>query len=444
MPHVRMRPNFANGSPYTSGPERHFSTRPAPTAGRPASWGQRVAGSLAGSVVGAALFVLTLCSLWWNEQSSVRAIKALLEAKRVLVEAGCAHDAQLNGRLVHVSCPITHVPTLEDADFGVRSQTLGLRRRVEVYQWREHEHKRCWKDDPNAQHETCETTYSYEREWQDAYTPSHNFREPHGHSNPPWTVHSTWQRAPDVYAGEYLLPANLANRLSREVPLPFADPGRACAGWASDHEQDGAGSAPRCPWSSTGSGLYFRAGGGGGLGSQPSVGDARVSWSRVVADHVSVVALQQRSAGGGASLAPFTARNGRAVQLFSEGMLSAESMLAASEAQNRFWTWALRALLAFINWTAICWVFRPLAVAVDVIPFVGSFLSDIASLGISLTALLTSTLVCSLTIAVAWIAVRPEVALPLLVIALGSGGSLAYAREKARTQRSSCGAPTAK
>jgi len=283
----------------------------------------------------------------------------------------------LAGKLVHIDCPITRVPTLTDSDFGVSAQTLGLRRRVEAYQWVQHEHKRCWKDDPNAQEERCEVTYSYSTEWRDSHQASHTFNQPQGHSNPAWSVHASAQRAAEAFAGGYRLPSDLAARLTREVDLVFTDPSVACASWAAQ-----GGPAEPCPWSSTGSGLYYRAAPGSGpLGSAPAVGDVRVSWSRVLADRVSVLA-QQTS--GQAGLGPYVARSGKALQLFSEGSVGAEALLSASEASNRFWTWALRALFTYLNWTALCWVFRPLSVAVDVLPLIGHFVSDVAALGISL------------------------------------------------------------
>jgi len=408
-----------------------------PGSARPASWVQRFSASLAGSLVGVCLFFLTLWALWWNEQSSVRSIRALLEARRVVSEAACSPSALLSGKLVHIDCPITSVPTLTDGDFGVSVQTLGLRRRVESYQWVQHEHKRCWKDDPNAQEEQCEVTFSYSMEWRDSHQASHTFHQPQGHTNPPWSVSSSWQRAPEAHAGGYLLPTDLANRLNREADLSFTDSTVVCQAWADGQ----GGSEQRCPWSSTGTGLYYRAGTSGGpLRSAPAVGDVRVSWSRVVADRVSVLAQQQASGERGATLRPFVARSGKAVQLFAEGSVSAEALLSASEASNRFWTWALRGFFTYLNWTALCWIFQPLSVAAAVLPLIGRFVSDVAALGISLAALLTSALVCSLTVAVAWAAVRPEVALPLLLVALGAGGSLATARDKARRRRGAAAA----
>jgi hypothetical protein len=114
------------------------------------------------------------------------------------------------------------------------------------------------------------------------------------------------------------------------------------------------------------------------------------------------------------SFTPYRSSLGKEIQLFRTGSYSREQMFDAAQSANRTMTWVLRGVGFFLMLLGISLVFRPLAVAADVVPVFGSLLRmGSAVLGFSIALPLTL-----LTIAVAWLAARPVLGASLLVLGL--------------------------
>jgi polyferredoxin len=90
-------------------------------------------------------------------------------------------------------------------------------------------------------------------------------------------------------------------------------------------------------------------------------------------------------------------------------------MVEQAEAEVRIFTWLMRGggwlLLSF----GMITVLKPLSVVGDVIPFIGNLLAG----GITIFAFITCAIVALFTIAIAWIATRPLVGIPVLLAAVG-------------------------
>ncbi len=127
-------------------------------------------------------------------------------------------------------------------------------------------------------------------------------------------------------------------------------------------------------------------------------------------------------------LQTYSTQNGT-IDLIAQGSVSADDMFQAAEEENKFITWALRIFSFFLMWCGLSAVLRPLAVAGSVIPFVEVSLVRLAALALQLFAFILTTA----TIAIAWITVRPIVAIPLLVVAAGLACA-AYMKSKRKTE----------
>jgi hypothetical protein len=361
-------------------------------------------------------------------------VRALSECGAALRCVGCGDASALppaadDGALVHISCALSDVPDLVDDAFGAAAHTPLLARHVTALQWEEDRDQRCHKDKIGGG-QTCVTDYSYRTAWSSTHVNSDGFHDRFGHANPAaWAAEPTTFAPPALHAGAFRLPRDLQARLGAGAgatpQLPFADAARACGGALNDTAPAG------CAWSPDGaSGLYYHS----STLAPPSVGDLRVSWTFSDVTAVSVIGVQVRpsSGDGDVTFAPYYAKSGHTCFLLEAGLLPPEALIAAAKARNKAATWALRVVGCFLNWLGINLFFEPLGVLIDVVPFVGPFVSDVVAFGVGIAASVVSLTLCSFTIAVAWLVVRPAVGVPLLLLSVGAGGGLVAARERRR------------
>ncbi len=246
------------------------------------------------------------------------------------------------------------------------------------------------------------------------------------HNNPgQWAADSSVWTPDALHAGAYLLPPALVARLRAGVLLPLANlsTSAVCA------------DAAACAWrldTAAGGGLYY---GASPAAPAPAIGDLRVSWAYCKDTSVSVVGVQRRTPDGGATLSPYTARSGHTCFLLEEGLVPASAMIALAKARNASLTWTLRCLGCVMNYVGILLFLAPLGVALDLVPLVGPFISDLLSFGVGIVAAGCSLALCSLTIALAWLAVRPAIGVPLLLLSIAVTAAGAHARNRRRRQR---------
>lgn len=393
-------------------------------------YGSRLGGAFKGILGGLAIFALSFVLLWWNEGRTVRQTRALEEGAGVVVEADAATvDPALEGQLVHVTGVLTNLETLADGEFGVEADALALRRRVQMYQWVEH--TKTSKKVNLGGSETTETTYTYVKEWVDGYEDSSRFAHPEGHGN----------LAPRYEAAEWFATARLGARdfpAERLAAVGDAEPVTWEAEWqpvdeaaiaaqnaAIDAENEAllaaatdgavpelkahvdleaakAAAAAKSPKKLAGS-FYI-----GKDPAAPEVGDMRVSYEAVKAHEVSVVAAQK-----GSTFGAWTAKNGNAIFLQSDGIRTAEEQFAGAKSANKVMAWLLR-LVGFVMMMAgLKAVLAPLKVLADVLPFLGS----IVGWANGVVAFLVALPLTLVTIGLAWLAYRPMVGIPLLVVA---------------------------
>src|SRR5687767_13646847 len=96
------------------------------------SWFSRLFGSIKSVLVGLIFFVLAFPLLWWNEGRAVRTARSLSEGAGSIVSAPAdSIDASKEGKLVHMTGPVsTEKPVADDA-LPVQVQGVKLIRNVE-------------------------------------------------------------------------------------------------------------------------------------------------------------------------------------------------------------------------------------------------------------------------------------------------------------------------
>lgn len=374
------------------------------------SWLQRLGQAVGGVLFGLVALLVAVILLFWNEGRAIHTAQGLAEGSGIVRSVSATTvDAANNGRLVHVTGELTVAGPVADPDFGQRANGVRLLRKVEMYQWKEDTQSEARTRLGGSEERT--TTYRYERGWSDRPIDSNRFREPRGHTNPLMPYQTRDIVAAGARLGAFALPEHLLEGFG--TPRPLA---------ATDTQANALQIRVGKPVRVLDGVLYV-----GRDPQQPGIGDMRVSFAEVPLQRASVVAMQS---GGG--FAPFTTKAGTRVELIAAGDVPAAAMFQEAEQENVSFTWILRAAGAFIMLVGFGMILRPLAVAGDVIPLLGSLLSA----GTGIVAMLCTVAIAPLVIAFAWLWYRPLIAVGVLVVGGLATVSLArLARGRANARR---------
>ena len=191
---------------------------------RTVGYGSRVGSSFKGIGAGIMLFLAGTALLWWNEGRAVKTEKMLEEAAGAYVEMENPNkkDASLDGELVCGTAMATTEDSLTDAQFGIGAKAIAISRKVEYYQWVEHEHET--KEDKLGGKEVITTTYTYSKEWVSSPIQSSQFKDPtYQNKNMVLaTFEDAEQYAENVSFGAYKLSESLIRYISSTEPMELA------------------------------------------------------------------------------------------------------------------------------------------------------------------------------------------------------------------------------
>lgn len=370
------------------------------------SWFSRIGAAIKGVVIGGALFLVSFPLLFWNEGRAVKTYRALREGAGAVVEADAAAVSPAQeGKLVHVTGRASAAGALADEEFGVTAPgALRLRRKVEMYQWREKNDSKSEKNLGGSK--TTTTTTTYEKTWSETRIDSASFKSAADHANP-----GEFPVAAKEFRAEVTLGAR-ALTAAQVAEIPATTPVAAPSPDALKLPETLKAKATAAP------GFVYL----GKNAAAPEIGDVRVSFVGANATDISVLAAQT-----GATFAPYATSNGRTIAMVKVGVLPAATMFAEAEAANAGLTWALRVIGFLLMGFGLSMILRPLAVLADVLPFLG----DLVEIGLGFIAFGAAAALSLVTIAVAWILYRPVLAVALLVIA----GGAAYAILRRRAEK---------
>lgn len=350
--------------------------------------------AIGGVLLGIILFIGAFPLLTWNEGRAIKRAKTIeVGAKSVVSIEASPIEAANDGKLVHFSGDTVIDGNPVDDRLGVSAEAVKLLRNVEMYQWSQDSTSKT-RTKVGGGEETV-TTYTYAKIWSSSSINSAEFAEPAGHENSiPMPFDSATFTADHITVGEFTLPNSLIEMIDdyedltiREMPADLA--------------------------SSIGETVQL-SGGGFYLGenqSVPALGDVRVTYRKVPPGPVSIMAAQHRD-----TLEPYRVDRQGEFLLLQTGTVSADAMFESERQANAMMTWLLRLGGFLLMVFGLVLIMAPLKVFADVIPFVGS----IVGAGTGLIAFLVSLPLSLITIAVAWVAFRPLVGIPILVVGLAS------------------------
>jgi hypothetical protein len=361
-------------------------------------WGGRIGQSIVGVFVGILLVPVAIVLLYCNEGRAVEAISALDQGLHQVAEV--TPDAVLpanDGRLVHLVGQISTTMPARDPAFAVSGDgLLRLRRKVEMYQWKEDANTTTQQSMGGS--ETTSTTYSYHRVWSETAIDSGAFHHPSGHVNPVMPMTSITFDTSAAMLGAYHVDRSVLDEISDFAPLAVANPPPSppnsfpLFSAKSYQAEDGGFYQGRNP-------------------ANPAIGDLRVSFASLPSQVFSIVATQI-----GGTLTPYHAANSSEIALIKPGAQSAAALFSEKKKEESAVTWVLRGVGFIVMLVAFALMATPMATLFAVVPLFEGIV-EAGTLLVALTLAVPATLV---TIAIAWAAHRPFIGGALLAAALGS------------------------
>ncbi len=354
------------------------------------SWFSRIGNAIAGVLVGIILFVAAFPLLTWNEGRAIKREKTLQEGSKSVVSIAPSPIVTANeGKLVHITGDATPDNAPMDPVFGISAPAIKLHRNVEMYQWTESK-KDETKQKLGGGEETV-TTYSYSKDWSSSLVDSSSFQKQEGHENPAeLPVQSKTFQTDRVTVGAFTLPESLIAKIDDYQPLPVT---------AHTEASTALGDSVKL----ANEGFYI-----GANPSQPAIGDVRVRFEVVNAGTVSIVARQVQD-----TFEPYQIAKLGEIELLQIGTFSAENMFATETQNNAMLTWLLRLAGFVAMFIGLVLIAKPLSVIGSVIPFVG----DVLGAGFGMIAFVIALPLTLATISIAWIAFRPLIGIPVLILA---------------------------
>ncbi len=295
-----------------------------------------------------------------------------------------------DGQLVHITGRAETEQTLTDPEFGVTAHALKLKRKVDMYQWKESSQSEEKKKLGGGTETT--TTYSYDKNWSSSLISSGSFKHQEGHTNPgTMPYRSTELIADTVTLGNFTLSASLKGMINNYTEMATGEAALPTNLQGNVQRQ--------------GNGFYM-----GNNPNTPVVGDLRIQFAEVRPTDVSLIAALS-----GNSFLPYQTKAGGAIELLQLGTVTADAMIAKAQQGNKLLAWALRAGGFFMMFIGLRLIIAPLSVFADVVPLFGK----IVGAGTGLIAGLLAAVLSMITMAIAWLVYRPLIGGILLAVAAG-------------------------
>ncbi|RWC43704.1 MAG: hypothetical protein EOS55_22180 [Mesorhizobium sp.] len=366
------------------------------------SWFGRIKRAVGGVIFGLLLVVLMVIGLFWNEGRAVQTARSLAEGAGAVVSVSAdGVEAVNDGKLVHVSGPVTADSDLTDPDFAIAAQGLRLSRNVEMYQWKQEEKSETTKKLGGG--EETVTTYSYSKVWDDSQIDSSDFKKPDGHQNPPMAIHSRTFQIPQGKLGAFDLDTPVLDRIEGDKTYSLSPDQSATIRAAYTGTR---------PLSIADGKIYL-----GADTTTPALGDYRIGYELAPLGVVSIVARQT-----GSRFEPYQTEAGDALLMVDTGTVPADKMFAEAVSANTLITWLLRAAGLLLLTIGFALFLSPIGVILDVIPFLGSM----ARMGTGIIAFFLAILVGTTTIAIAWFWYRPVLAVGILAAGVIAAAAVYY------------------
>lgn len=349
-------------------------------------YGARLKKSFSGVIIGILLIVGAIYLLWSNEQRSIARQQTLTQAWQEAISVVASEvENKHEGKLIHTTWLAQGDEELQDNEFWVVSSGLKLKRKVEMYQWKENSSSES--KDNLWWSETTTTTYTYEKVWSENAINSANFKQPADHQNPnSWDVVWNTIEQKEIRIEDLRLTSPFVSQINnfQNISLDMID---------TLSVESGTGVFVSSAQ------IYY-----GVNPNSPEIGDIRVRFLEVPEQELSVMWEYNNG-----NLIVHNMLKGD-IALLEYGYHSAENMIEIAQKNNTVFTWILRWVWVFLLYIGANLILAPLVTLAKVIPFI----SSIIGFGTWFISLIFAIIVWPTVIALAWLYARPLVSISLL------------------------------
>jgi len=377
---------------------------------RTVGYGSRVGNSFRGIGTGFLLFVAGTALLWWNEGRVVKTDKMLNEAEGVTVELDRIDrvDPEMDGKLVYATGFANTEDSLVDAKFGVGAKAIKLNREVAYYQVIEEAQEE--KKDKLGGKQEIVTKYTYKEAWTSDPVPSADFKDPaYRKKNFVLTSAETadWT-AEHVKFGAFDLNSRQISSIRGDVPVDLRIDSLTQVAWNKEcqqviQRQYGGKSDSMKLVHIAENVIYY-----GFNPASPSVGDVRITFTKVMPAKVSIIAKQT-----GNTFTSFKAKNGKTFQTLVMGTTPAEEIYEGAHNSNHMWMWVFRIVGIMMVIGGLKGIFGFLETILMVVPFI----ANIFGWGVGVVCTVVGVVWSLIVIAIAWLFYRPLIGIALLAVA---------------------------
>ncbi|MFA0000620.1 TMEM43 family protein [Vibrio lentus] len=327
------------------------------------TWSQRVKASISDLGFGVFLISFALFILYANEHRSDHREKVLKQGEKTVISiASDQRDWNNNQKLVHTHGLATTKDTLVDPEFGIKAVGIHLKRRVQVYQWKESRRTYMQKLSDGTEKEV--TTYTYRKVWSERLRDSTVFKQKQYRNPESVAFKTTIYNAENMRFGGFEFPYELSRMMSRYVGIKADSDllvGEQVYGHVTKDKQ----------------GYYI-----GSDPDAPNIGDMKVTFHIVEPAVVSIVAQQIED-----GFRAWNTKNGP-LSLLQYGVKTKDEMFEKAHSENTFATWVLRLGGFVFMWAGFFLLLRPIIVVASVIPVIGTVIGGgVALISFSLAAL---------------------------------------------------------
>lgn len=375
------------------------------------SYGKNVGNSFKGILTGLVMVIVATILIFWNENRAIKNYKAIGRAQKACVEMPDINTVSpdFEGKTVHAVGIASTNEILADENFGIRANALCINRAVEYYQWVEHTKTTTKEKIGGATEET--TTYTYEKEWVSSPQASSKFKDPaYQNRNFVYQVIEEKEIVPEnVSFGAYKLPPYILSRITGNEPAMVEMDSATLRQWNSAVKaQLGLSDTINANYVTVRDNVVYI----GSSMDKPDVGDVRVTFTYVPNDQeISLIA----NVTGNTFTQYVDERNGKSVSSVAMGSVPAEQMFESLKKSNKMITWAIRLVLLLIIIAGFRKIFAFVPTLLKVLPFLGKGVGAILGFACAIIGIAWTFLF----IAIAWITVRPVLAIILLVAVVG-------------------------
>ncbi len=361
------------------------------------SYGSRLKDSIGGVLFGLVLFFGSFFLLFFNEDNSVKVYRAIAEMEKnvITVSADSVNTAN-EGKLVCTNGNAETSDSLKDTLVELSFKGISLTRETEMYQWVERSESKTTEKTGGSSETT--TTYSYEKQWSSSYNDSSKFKRPEGHTNPAMKYKTKEYLAENVKLGAYKLPAELISKIggAQAVALNVADKKKMPSKIRS--------------YSTLEAGSLYYGTNYKPVFDSPKIGDYKLTFMLTGPKQpVTVMARQVLK-----TFEAYTAKSGKSFEILKDGIHTSADIINMERTANAIMTWVLRLAGLLCMFFGLQLLVNPLRTLLAILPFLANIFGAITGFVLFLLSLVL-TLV---TIAIAWLVVRPVLGVALILTAV--------------------------